>query len=128
MAVINQKVALEGVRFFAYHGYYPEEQKAGNEFLVDIETSMLVKENLNDELSETVNYERLFEIAAIEMKTPRKLLETVAHRMLKAIVEEFPQLSSVMVSIRKLNLPVKGEVRNSLVELSFSNPVKQDYH
>ena len=128
MAVINQKVALEGVRFFAYHGYYPEEQKAGNEFLVDIETHMPVKENLNDELSETVNYERLFEIASIEMKTPRKLLETVAHRMLKAIVEEFPKLSDVKVSIRKLNLPVKGELKNSLVELSFSNPVKQDYH
>lgn len=121
MASITQKVALEGIRFFAYHGYYPEEQKAGNEFLVEINTEMAVEENLNDELSDTVNYERLFEIAAFEMKTPRKLLETVAHRILKSIISEFPKLNNVKVGIRKLNLPVKGEVKNSLVELIYSN-------
>lgn len=121
MTMITQKVALEGVRFFAYHGYYPEEQKVGNEFLVDIETETVVEENLKDELSDTVNYERLFEIASFEMKTPRKLLETVAHRILKTILAEFSQLAKVRVGIRKLNLPVKGEVKNSLVELTYSN-------
>ena len=121
MTMITQKVALEGVRFFAYHGYYPEEQKVGNEFLVDIETETVVEENLKDELSDTVNYERLFEIASFEMKTPRKLLETVAHRILKTILAEFSQLANVKVGIRKLNLPVKGEVKNSLVELTYSN-------
>ena len=119
--MITQKVALEGVRFFAYHGYYPEEQKVGNEFLVDIETETVVEENLKDELSDTVDYERLFEIASFEMKTPRKLLETVAHRILKTILAEFSQLANVKVGIRKLNLPVKGEVKNSLVELTYSN-------
>ena len=120
MSSINQKVALEGIRFFAYHGYYPVEQKVGNEFIVDVEIIMHVLENLNDELSDTVNYERLFEITAAEMKTPKKLLETVAHRILKTIVAEFPQLDTAKVSIRKLNLPVKGEVKNSLVELTYS--------
>lgn len=120
MGVIKQKVALEGVRFFAYHGYYPEEQKVGNEFIVDIEAIQIVKEDLRDELSDTVNYERLFEIAVHEMKTTRKLLETVAHHILKAIVAEFSQLEVVNVKIRKLNLPVKGEVRNSLVELNYT--------
>ena len=121
MTMITQKVALEGVRFFAYHGYYPEEQKVGNEFLVDIETETVVEENLKDELSDTVDYERLFEIASFEMKTPRKLLETVAHRILKTILAEFSQLAKIRVGIRKLNLPVKGEVKNSLVELTYSN-------
>lgn len=116
---ITQKVALESVRFFSYHGYYPEEQKAGNEFLVDIETEMKVEENLSDELSDTVNYERLFEITSQEMKSPRKLLETVAQYVLKSIVAEFPDLEKVKVSIRKLNLPVKGEVKSSLVELTY---------
>ena len=120
MAVIRQKVALEGVRFFALHGYYPEEQKVGNEFLVDIETEMFVVENLNDDLSDTVNYERLFEIASGEMATPRKLLETVAQRILKSIIAEFTALETIRVSIRKLNLPLKGEVKNSLIELIYN--------
>jgi dihydroneopterin aldolase len=119
MALIKQKVALQGVRFFAYHGYYPEEQKIGNEFLIDIETEMQVLENLSDELGDTINYERLFEIASAEMKSTRKLLETVAHRILKTIITEFPALDMARVAIRKLNLPIKAEVKNSLVELTY---------
>lgn len=119
MGKIKQKVALESVRFFARHGYYPEEQKVGNEFLVTVETEMLVAENLSDELSDTVNYERLLEIVSFEMKNSRKLLETVAHYILKTIVEEFPQVETVKVSISKLNLPVKAELKNSLVELTY---------
>ena len=120
MGEIYQKVALERIRFFSRHVFYPEEQKVGNEFLVHIETLMGVNENLNDELDETINYERLFEIASNEMKTPRKLLKTVAHRILKSIVAEFSQVETVKISIRKLNLPVKGEVKNSLVELTYN--------
>lgn len=116
---IKQKVALKDIRFFAYHGFYVEEQKVGNEFMVDIETEMDVEENLSDELSDTVNYERLFEIADREMKISRKLLETVAHFILKSILVKFPDLDKVKVSIRKLNLPLKGEVQSSLIELTY---------
>ena len=119
MPVMRQRVALEGIRFHAFHGFYPEEQKIGNEFLLDISTESNADGDFVDELADTVNYERLFEIAAEEMKIPRKLLETVAHAILTRIVAGFPQLDVAKVSIRKLNLPLKGEVRNSLVELSY---------
>jgi len=119
MATI-QKVALEGVRFFAYHGFYPEEQLTGNEFIVDIETEFPVSNDGNDDLANTVNYERLFEIASVEMQETRKLLETVAHGILNKISEEFPFVQLVKVSIRKMHLPVKGEVGNSLIQLIFS--------
>ncbi|MES2809922.1 MAG: dihydroneopterin aldolase [Bacteroidota bacterium] len=32
-------VSLHGAAFFAYHGFYPEEQKIGNHFLVDIDVA-----------------------------------------------------------------------------------------
>jgi dihydroneopterin aldolase len=120
MAHIKQKVALQGVRFYAYHGYYEEEQKIGSEFIIDLETTFDVIENLSDELGDTINYERLLEIAATEMVIKRKLLETVAHAILKKIRTEFPEVDMAKVSIKKLNLPVKTEVKNSLVELTYS--------
>jgi dihydroneopterin aldolase len=120
MPVIKQRVALEGIRFYAFHGFYPEEQKIGNEFVLDISTESNADKDFADELTDTVNYERLFEIAAEEMKAPRKLLETVAHAILVRIVSEFPKLETAKVSIRKLNLPLKGEVKNSRVELSYT--------
>jgi dihydroneopterin aldolase len=30
------KITLEGLEFFAFHGYYDEEQKIGNKYGVDI--------------------------------------------------------------------------------------------
>ena len=120
MGSIRQKVALQEIRFFAYHGFYPEEQLTGNEYLVDIETEMIVSGKGDEDISLTVNYERLFEIAREEMRIPRKLLETVACGMLERVRQEFLSVQSVRVAIRKLNPPVGGEVKNSLVELQFN--------
>lgn len=118
MALI-QKVALEGVRFFSYHGFYPEEQLVGNEFFLDIHTEMELKAEVNEDIANTVNYERLYAIASQHMKVPRKLLETVAQQIINDIVTEFSLVHLVEVSIRKMELPMPGEIQNSRVSLKF---------
>lgn len=116
---IKKKIGLEGVRFFAYHGFYPEEQILGNEFIVDIITEMDVLSDGDDELANTVNYERLFEIAALQMQKTQKLLETVALGILNTIKDDFPSIDTICVSIRKTRLPLRGEINNSLVEFTY---------
>lgn len=119
MGTISQKVSLEGVRIFAFHGFYPEEQVLGTEFILDIDASLDVFDNGKDDLANTVNYVRLFEIASEEMKITRKLIETVAHSILERIRHEFLAVQTIRVSIRKLNPPMGAEVRNSAIELVF---------
>ncbi|MEO8795433.1 MAG: dihydroneopterin aldolase [Daejeonella sp.] len=120
MGNLHKKVALHGVRFFSYHGFYPEEQILGNEFILDIETEMEVYSVDTDDLSHTVNYERLFEIAVTEMKITRKLLETVAHNILEQIRHEFLAVKTIRVCIKKVNPPLAGQVESSIVELTFN--------
>lgn len=120
MGSIRQKVSLRGVRFFAYHGFYAEEQALGNEFIVDIETELEVYGHGDDEISRTINYERLFDIAAKEMQKSRKLIETVAHAILEQIRHEFLAVKNIRVCIRKLHPPLPGEVESSAIELHFS--------
>lgn len=119
MAQILQKVALNNVRFFAYHGFYPEEQVVGNVFILDIETEFPVQESLEDDLTHTVNYERLFEIADTQMKQTRKLLETVVQGMLQQIKADFPFVNTIRICLRKMNPPLAGEVGSSMVELNY---------
>ena len=119
MGTIKQKVALNNIRFFAYHGFYPEEQLVGNVFYIDIETEFEVFPDSDDDISKTVNYERLFEIAGKQMNKTRKLLETVAYCILSDIKNEFLIVSSARVAIRKMNPPLNGEVGRSVVELNF---------
>lgn len=110
MGTIRQQIALIDARFFAYHGYYPEEQVLGNEFTVDIcVTFDKDGDTPADDLQHTVNYEQLYDIAKTEMQQPRKLLETVAEAMLSRVSAEFPFVSSVQVSITKHNPPFGGD-------------------
>ena len=120
MGIIRQKVALQGIRFFAFHGFYPEEQILGCEFIVDIDTELEVYGSGNDNISHTVNYERLFTIAKTEMEIPRKLIETVAHGILEKVRHEFLAVKNIRISIRKMHPPLAGQVENSLIELIFN--------
>jgi dihydroneopterin aldolase len=119
MAEVVKRISLEGVKIFAYHGYFPEEQIIGTPFSVDVFTEMESRYDESDDLELTVDYGRLFEIVSEEMKITRKLLEKVAHAILSRIKDEFPAVSKITVSISKLSLPIKGEVRNSKVELAY---------
>ena len=112
------KVALQEVRFFAYHGFYPEEQILGGSFLLDVEVEFK-NEDVEDDISKTVNYEKLYSILAEEMKQPRKLLETLVQEMIEKIHADFPFLETVKVGIKKLNPPLPGEVKYSLVEITW---------
>jgi len=120
MAKLFQQVALKEVRFFAYHGYYPEEQLIGSVFFVDLEVCFQNQSALGDQLANTVNYETLFSIAAQEMKKTAKLIETVAQRMLERVQSEFTGLKEIRVVIRKMHPPLAGEVGHSQIVLKWS--------
>lgn len=110
------EINLNGAEFFAYHGYYPEEQLLGSRFLVDISVSFLPTADLaEDELQNTVNYEQLYNIASDEMNNTRKLIETVAKAIADAIKQKFQFVKNTRVSIQKMNPPLKGKVGYSSV-------------
>ncbi len=120
MGRIRQQVALIDARFYAYHGYYPEEQVLGNEFTIDIYVAFDRGDRKTaDELQHTVNYEQLYDIAKTEMQEPRKLLETVAESMLHRVKADFPFVSHIEVSVTKHNPPFGGDRAKAGVKLTW---------
>ena len=112
------KIVLEGIEFYAFHGYYAQENKIGNRFVVDVEMEAEVEAaSQADMLSKTVNYEKVYALVEMEMKNPSKLLETVAFNIKNRIVEAFPQLQAVVVRISKYNPPLGGKILRVYVEL-----------
>lgn len=113
------KVALEGLEFFAYHGHYDEEQKIGNKYGVDIsvQTSSLDEAATHDRLSETVDYERLYNIIQDEMRKPSRLLENIARRIITSVLDSFNQIEEVDVTISKFNPPIGGICRRAAVNM-----------
>ncbi|WP_375418680.1 dihydroneopterin aldolase [uncultured Hymenobacter sp.] len=113
------QIALEGLEFFAFHGYYDEEQKMGNKYGVDlyIKTNLLAA-GASDKLQQTVNYEVLYRLVAEEMRAPARLLEHVAHRVLDRIMAEFPHVRKVKINVSKFNPPLGGICQRARVTLS----------
>jgi dihydroneopterin aldolase len=110
------EINLNDAEFFAYHGYYPEEQLLGSRFLVDISVSFEPTGNLaEDEIDNTVNYEQLYNIACEEMKITRKLIETVGQAIAENIREQFSFVKHIKVAIKKMDPPLKGKVGYSSV-------------
>ncbi len=113
------KIALEGVEFFAYHGYYEEERKIGNKYEVSIEVSTDLSVAAHDDtLSGTVNYEVLYKIIQDEMVIPSKMLEHVGKRIMNKVMDEFDQVDSTTIEISKFNPPVKGVCRKAKVTMT----------
>ncbi len=113
------EVSLTGAEFYAYHGFYPEEQDLGGQFLVDITVGFTPAADMTeDRLANTVNYEQLYIIACEEMKNTRKLIETVAQAIADEIKLKFPFVEKIRVAVKKMSPPLKGKVAYSSVVIS----------
>ena len=113
------KIELVGLEFFAYHGVYSEERKAGNNFLVNLSVEGDFNNAVQkDELAGTVDYEQLYAIIADEMLTRSKLLEHVAGRILTRIANEHSEIKVMCVAIEKLNPPIKGKCKATRVSIT----------
>jgi dihydroneopterin aldolase len=58
-------------------------------------------------LEETLNYENLFLLVRKAMELPSMLIETVAMEVAADLLETFPTINRVWVSIEKSNPPIE---------------------
>jgi len=113
------KVALKGVEFYAFHGYYAEERKAGNRFMINVEVEITPFDSLEDNITDTVNYESLFAICKEEMAVAQKLLETVVLRIIEKVKSQFSNVVSGEVSLEKLQPQMGGKIEKAVITMSF---------
>lgn len=106
---METKITLTGLAFFAYHGYYPEEQVNGGEFKVDVQFHTLAGNAiLEDKIEGTVDYTVVYALVKKEMETPSRLIEHLAFRIVTSIKQCFPQITDVEVTVYKLQPPIGG--------------------
>lgn len=104
------------MRFHAFHGVMPEENVVGGEYEVSVTLEVDFSRAMEgDDLEGTVNYAVVYDLVSREMRTPSKLIEHVAGRILKSLKREFPQVESIEVRLSKLNPPVSGDVARATV-------------
>ncbi len=113
------KVSLEGMEFYARHGYYEEERVIGNKYSVDVTLELDFSEAASkDKLDGTVDYEKVYGIVQEVMNMDANLLEHLAGKMIMALKKNFSRVKRVEVKVSKYNPPIKGLCKKAAVTLA----------
>ena len=110
------EIKLEGMSFYAHHGYYTHERTRGNNYLVDVKIETNIdRAALEDDLHQTINYEIIYRICSEIMEQPCKLIETVAFRIAHEIKKSFPKVKNIRVVLHKMKPELGGPVQSAQV-------------
>lgn len=106
------RIEVNGIKLYAYHGCLKEEGVIGGHYVVDvmIDTDFSVAAE-TDDLSNTVDYVDVNRIVTEEMAIRSKLIECVGWRIVEKI-KALENVANVTVKVTKLSPPINGDVNN----------------
>jgi|ERR1035437_2575503 dihydroneopterin aldolase len=115
---MTNKIAVEGIKLYAYHGCLEEEAQIGGNYIVDVYIETDFSEAAKtDNLTKTIDYCAVYEIVKKEMTVRSKLIEQVVQRIHHHIMQKFPSIKTAKVRLTKLNPPMNGNVEKVYVEI-----------
>ena len=115
------RIAINDMRFYAYHGCFEQERAIGTHFRVDLVfTTDTAKAEVTDNIADTVSYLDVYRTVKQQMQQPSNLLEHVARRVGEAVLAGYPAVDDVTVRVYKLNPPLGGQMDSVSVELTLS--------
>jgi dihydroneopterin aldolase len=114
---MTDRILLENMLFFGYHGVLPEENKLGQRFAVSLVIGTDTRAAaISDDLSLSLNYAEAYTVVKEIMEgAPVKLLETLAERVAGSILAMGAE--SVRVTVKKLHPPIPGQMDFAAVEI-----------
>lgn len=111
-------ISLVGLRVFAHHGVFAEEQESGQEFVIDVTIRAdLARAAASDDLAETIDYGAVAAAISARVTGERwNLIERVAERVAELVLED-ELAESVEVRIHKPAAPIPVPFEDVVVEL-----------
>lgn len=118
------KIYVNQMEFWGYHGLFPEENKLGQRFYVDLELELDLKPaSQSDDMTRSIDYGAIYEVTKelIEGKAYR-LVETVAEKISTRLFDEFTLLEGCLVKVYKPDPPIPGHYKSVAIEIHRSRP------
>lgn len=107
---ILDTILIEGLEFYGFHGVPDAEQAVGHRYSLDVYLSVDVRQAAaSDNVGDTVNYAEVAKmLIALGTQTQSRLLEHLAERMIRAILERYTRVQAVTLCLRKLFPPMNA--------------------
>ncbi|RQD74351.1 MAG: dihydroneopterin aldolase [Candidatus Syntrophonatronum acetioxidans] len=107
----EDKIIMNEMSFYGYHGVLPSEKAQGQKFLVTLEVCLdLSQAGKTDNLKDTIDYASIYKEVRNLMKGKRyNLLETLAENI-AGVVLSIERVREVVVKIKKPWAPIPGNL------------------
>ncbi|WP_270939899.1 dihydroneopterin aldolase [Romboutsia lituseburensis] len=104
------KILMQNLGFYGYHGLLKEEGVLGQKFFLDIELNVDTKEaGLTDDMTKSVSYADVYDVVKNIVEAKRfNLLEALAENIAKEVLNKFELVKGIMVRVKKPEAPVNG--------------------
>ncbi len=105
---MSDRTFIAGLSLHAYHGIMPYEGKVGQTFTIDIEIDIdLADAACSDKVVDTVSYDKVVTCASAAFCAQKyRLIEAAAGRVADAVLEAFPRVRKIKVTIHKPHAPI----------------------
>lgn len=113
------KVRVQGLEVFGYHGVFPEERKLGQVLVVDLEVGCdLQRAGLTDDLTQSISYVDLVGIARdVVQNTDYQLLEAIAETIAQRVLA-IERARTVIVRVEKPRAPIPDLTGSVSIEIA----------
>jgi dihydroneopterin aldolase len=104
------QIELTGLTAFGRHGVFDFEREQGQDFTVDLRLSLsTARAARSDDVVDTVHYGEIAEkVVAIVEGEPVNLIETLAHRIASAVLED-ERVIFAAVTVHKPHAPIRAQ-------------------
>lgn len=114
---IKNKIKLENLNFYGYHGVYNKEIKDGQEFILNLDISYNYNDS-SDSVSKTIDYIELYNLLKkIFNKTRYNLLETLGNEIINQVLDNYASIYYIKVNIRKPSISI--EQNNDFINIEI---------
>ena len=115
-------IRIEKLRLRAFHGVLPQERSVGGDFVVTLRVGYPFEAAMqSDNVADTLDYSAVYKTIRYEMAQPSQLLEHVAGRIVKTLLRDFPQITSIDLWLTKVTPPMGADCEGAGVELHLIN-------
>lgn len=120
MILKDSFITLSRLRFHAYHGVLAQERLTGNDYEVSLRIGYDTgKAARTDDVADTINYAEVFNEVRQVMEVPSRLIENVAERIAGRLFDRWQGVTSVSITVRKLNPPMGADCAGAAVEAHY---------
>lgn len=105
---MSDTIFVNGLVLHAYHGVMPHEAKVGQPFGLDLVLDIdLAEAARTDMLKATVSYDAVVKVASEAFRARRyRLVEAAAGAVANAVLDHYPRVRGVRVTVRKPHAPI----------------------